>query len=103
MMIRGATPTLSFVGFPFPLSSILNVRATFSQNGAVVLQKAMADIDIDSETGIINISLTQTDTLEFTAGEAVVELKFLLNDGNAVPIIPLVFPVYDTTDEEVIR
>lgn len=99
-MIRGATPTLTFSGFPFDTSKILNVRATFVQGGAVIFQKEMAEMLISPDT--VKIRLQQEDTLKFAAGYAEVSLKFFINDGNAMPTISLTFPVSDTYDTEVI-
>lgn len=62
-MIRGTTPTLEFL-LPFDTSEIAEAFVTLSQNGVVILDKALNDCKCQERK--ISVRLTQEDTLKLS-------------------------------------
>ena len=60
-MIRGTTPTLEFL-MPFDTGQLAEAYVTLSQNGAVVLDKALNDCQCGGQK--LSVRLTQEETLK---------------------------------------
>ena len=95
-MIRGTTPTHVFTKLPVTSADIKEVWASYFQNGREVLTKDKTSAefidDTAEDTSILEIHLTQEDTLLFKCGQASVQLRILLMDDTAlasdeVPIV----------------
>lgn len=59
-MIRGTTPTHEFA-LPFTADLLKAIEITYAQCGKVMLQKSMADCEI--EGNVVRVNLTQEETL----------------------------------------
>ena len=80
-MIRGTTPTLTFV-LPFDTSVIKSAFVTVESNG-IGIEKALADCTL--EGNVLYTTLTQEETLQLPKNwRAEVQLRVLLNDGKAL-------------------
>lgn len=78
-IIRGTTPPIT-VRFNFAASTITTIFLTISQSGASVIEKDIADGEVDGTDMIF--TLTQTETLLLTAGVAALyQVRFLTSDG----------------------
>lgn len=60
-MIRGTTPTLEFL-IPFDTGQLAEAYVTLSQNGQVVLDKALAECNCNENK--LSVRLTQEETLK---------------------------------------
>lgn len=81
-MIRGTTPAHVF-NLPFETSLIQEVRVTYAQGGAKVLEKTEADCTLEDKC--IIVELTQEETLKFTARVNVeVQVKLLTTAGEVM-------------------
>lgn len=81
-MIRGTTPTHIF-NLPFDTSSLKEVRITYEQDGAKVLEKTEADCTLEGSA--ITVQLTQEETLAFNENKNVsYQLKLLTTDNEVL-------------------
>lgn len=100
-MTRGTTPTYIFT-LPFDTSILSALRITYSQEGAKVITKTIADCTLDGDN--IYCKLTQEETLSLREGEyAVVQLHVLTNAGDALVSEQHFEPIYPCDDNEVIQ
>lgn len=86
-MIRGTTPLLEFE-FLFDTSQFAEAFLTFAQNRTVVLEKKLADCQVDTNT--LSVRLKQEETLKFlpcTAIEIQVRIRTLEGEALASDII----------------
>lgn len=60
-MIRGTTPTLEFI-IPFDTGQLAEAYVTLSQNGAVVIDKALSECECGENK--LSVRLTQEETLK---------------------------------------
>lgn len=87
-MRRGTNPLLTFE-LPEPIT-ISALYITFQQNGTTVLEKTLTDAEYNAETGVINLPLTQEDTLLFSDTVPMwVQIRLRDNLGNAVASEPM--------------
>lgn len=70
-LIRGTTPTLEFT-LPFPAAELAEAFVTISQQGAVVIDKPLAEIEASGNA--LTVRLTQEDTLKLT-GDSTSEIQ----------------------------
>ena len=82
-MKRGTTPTfaLSLEGIDYDMLD--TVYVTFKQDNHVIT-KTGDDVELDEENQIINVALTQSETLSFRQGYVFVQLRAVTKGGNAV-------------------
>lgn len=73
---RGTTPTIHFTT-TLQQSSVDTIYITFEQGGQTKVEKTGADVEWDS-TGL-SVSLSQEDTLSFSAGLLNVQIRARLN------------------------
>lgn len=87
-MIRGTTPTHVFTKLPVLSTEIKEVWITYLQRGREVLTKTIADAEFidnpEEDTTILQVTLSQEDTLKFNYGPATVQLRVLLIDNTAL-------------------
>lgn len=83
-MRRGTTPTLTFTT-PYTQDLIESGYITFEQRGAVVLDVPLDDPSVTVADEAISITLTQEQTLEFTACQPCqAQIRAVLTSGKAV-------------------
>ena len=100
MISRGTTPTHTFE-LPFDASLIRNLWIIYAQNGVEILKKEKAHCTLSGNT--ITAKLTQKETLLFNpARRAQIQVRLLLNDGNAPASNIIEVPVSNSLSEEVI-
>ena len=82
-MKRGTTPTfaLSLEGIDYDMLD--TVYVTFKQDNRVIT-KTGDDVELDKDNQIINVSLTQSETLSFRQGYVFIQLRAVTKGGNAV-------------------
>lgn len=82
-MKRGTTPTfsLSLDGIDFSLLDTIYV--TFKQDNNIIT-KSNTDITLDEQNKLINLALTQKETLSFRQGYVYIQLRAVTKGGNAV-------------------
>ena len=87
-MIRGTTPTHVFCKLPITSDKIKQLWVSYFQNGEEVLTKDISSAtftdDPEEETCILEVTLSQEDTLLFDYGNASVQLRLLLVDDTAL-------------------
>lgn len=87
-MIRGTTPTHVFTKLPVLSTDIEEIWISYFQGGREVLTKDKTATefidDPEEETSILEVHLTQEDTLLFKYGPATVQLRILLTDSTAL-------------------
>lgn len=81
MLQRGTTQELTFI-LPEAIS-IEVLYITFCQKEKTVLEKTLADVEVNENT--ITLQLSQLDTLQFCSKHAVyIQLRIRDTDGNAL-------------------
>ena len=81
-MYRGTTPTLVFnINTELDLNTIKEVWVTFDLSPIKTYTKS--DVAISDEDKTITLKLTQDDTLKFNKHDVKVQLRFLLENGEA--------------------
>lgn len=81
-MRRGTTPLHTFT-LPIAASSIAKLRVTYAQQGNIVAEKTEADATL--EDNIVQVTLTQEETLKFRDTRDVeIQLKVLTTGGDAL-------------------
>lgn len=78
-MFRGTTPTLKFT-LPFDCSIITLLSIAFSQGNKVVLEKTLADCEVNGNRLILK--LTEYDTLLLDSSKTWVEIQLRVGVGN---------------------
>ena len=71
-MYRGTTPTITFT-LPFDGSRITALNLCFAQQDTVVLEKGLADCNLEGNT--LKVSLTERETLLFDTKKGMVEMQ----------------------------
>ncbi len=82
-MVRGTTPTLSFT-IPYNASEIADGWVTLKQYDHIVLDKRITDEGVSFRDKLIEVKLTQTETLKLYATGCKAQLRLKLADGNVV-------------------
>lgn len=77
-MYRGTTPTISF-SLPIDGSSVTALNLCFAQKGQAVLEKGLADCCL--EGNVLQVTLTEQDTLRFDEKKGMVELQLRIGCG----------------------
>ena len=81
-MFRATTPTHTFA-LPFNTGQLQEIRITYQQNGATVLQKTEADCTLTENE--IKVVLTQQETLLFAPDERVsIQLRVMTTNGQVM-------------------
>ena len=117
MIVRGTTPYHSFL-IPLAKEDITMIYITYLQNGEVVLDKSIDDIDIedlfaDDTDEIVSgckatLHLTQEDTLKFKfypaeeKNVAMIQTRILTSDGEAHASDIILERIYGVLKDEVI-
>lgn len=85
-MYRGTTATNTFtLPFYMEIADLSAVYVSYSQNGKVVVEKALNDLSISTkENLIITVSLTQEDTLKFSEGKVKIQIRLKTTTGAAM-------------------
>ncbi len=81
-MIRGTTPTLEFI-VPFDTGQLANAYVTLSQNGNVVIDKALEECQCSENK--LSVRLTQEETLKLQC-DCITEIQIRAKtlDGDAL-------------------
>lgn len=81
-MIRGTTPTLQFI-MPFSTSQLAEAYVTLSQNGEVVLDKALSDCNCDGNK--LSVRLMQEETLRLQCNNITeIQIRARTDEGEAI-------------------
>lgn len=95
---RGTTPTHTYT-IAYSQEMIQKCSITYRQKGKNIITKRKEECQMKDNT--ITVQLSQEETLLFSAGEALVQIKVLLNDGRVESSEEERLRVLDTFDEEV--
>lgn len=100
-MIRGTTPTHTFQ-IPFSTNLLNEIRITYAQGNSVIVEKRTEDCSLNGSD--ITVKLTQEETLRFSDNKtAELQLRVLLNDGNALATSVLRLDVSELLKDEIIE
>ena len=80
-MRRGTTPTNTFT-VDVDLREATALYVTYKQNSRVILEKTLADATIE-ETSVA-VTLTQEETLAFSKGTVMIQIRAKFADGAAI-------------------
>ena len=81
-MIRGTTPTLEFV-LPFDTSLLDTAYVTLSQNGEVVVEKAMTECNCNKR--VLSVRLKQEETLKLNCDcKTEIQLRVKTMEGDSL-------------------
>lgn len=81
-MIRGTTPTLEFV-IPFDTSMLACAHVTLSQNGRIVIDKALDECSCEESK--LTVKLTQEETLKLECDCITeIQIRARTTDGEAM-------------------
>ena len=81
-MFRGTTPRLEFT-LPFDVNQLSEAYVTFSQNGTIVIDKALNVCEATDKT--LSVKLTQEETLKLRCGcKTEIQIRARLISGDAV-------------------
>lgn len=87
-IIRGTTPTIQInVLSDIDMTTITQVWVYIAQQNKTKVDKVISDVWIDVAEKIIKVTLTQEDTLDLRAGDALFQIRLLLNDGTALATV----------------
>ena len=88
-LIRGTTPTIEMIvkNEDINLRDITQVWIYISQSKKVKVDKLYDNVEFDYDHRIMRVKLSQADTLELKAGEALIQVRVLLEDGTALATI----------------
>ena len=87
-IIRGTTPTITVkVKTELDLHQVSEVWLYISQGNKVKVDKKLDDCEFDYENRWIITTLSQDDTLGLKAGEALFQIRLLLNNNTALAMI----------------
>lgn len=84
-LMQGTTPTI-YVNITdvVDLSQITSVWLYISQNNKVKVDKELSDVLINVQDRQIIVTLSQDDTLGLKDGDAIFQIRLLLNNGTAM-------------------
>lgn len=81
-MRRGTTPKHIFT-FPFETSLIKQLKITYVQRDKIILEKYLADCELDVNTA--SVTLTQEDTFLFVnSGDISIQVRILTHGNEAL-------------------
>lgn len=81
----GSTPTIiTNIKSDIDLSTITQIWWVISQQNKEKIVKEIGDCTIDSDEKTISVRLSQENTLSLREGDAILQMRLLLNDGNAL-------------------
>ena len=83
--IRGTTPSIDIsVKSEIDLHQVTQVWVYISQNGNVKVDKLISDVTFDYEHRKMLVRLSQDDSLSLKQGEAIFQIRILMNDGTTL-------------------
>lgn len=85
---RGTTPTIEIiVKNEIDFSQVIQVWVYISQMNKVKVDKEITDVTFDQPNNKMTVTLSQEDTLALKAGEALFQIRLLLQDETALATI----------------
>ena len=99
-MRKGTAPTHTFA-LPFSADNIDKLRVNYAQNGEIVVIKTEEDADLHDN--IVQVKLTQEETLKFSAVNVEIQLDVLTKSGD--PLRSDIYNIYPSRvlNEEVLE
>ena len=99
-MIRGTTPT-HFFTTNIDASELTSIMVIYAQGDNELFHKCIEDCTLDGNR--FSVQLTQEETLKFDCNQKVqIQIRVLLNDGNAMASRPYVVSVEECLNDEVL-
>lgn len=110
-MIRATTPKHSLIFSVDPEEAFAEILITFAQDGKVILEKRMADLEFTTETSdehtlyIASYTLSQDETKNFNPRSYYVQLQVrcLDQEGHALATEVKRLSVYNVLNDEVLK
>ena len=97
-LIRGTTPTIIItVQTEIDLHQVAEVWIYISQQNKVKVDKQLENVTFDYEERTMTVTLSQEDTLNLKEGDALFQIRLLLQDGTALATLASeveVAPIY---------
>lgn len=102
-MTQGTTPTvkLHLNGTEADLTDAARVRVIFSQ-GDQVLKVDGPGPRVEVEPNTVTVTLTQEETLLFSPGTLMVQVRWTLEDGTTAATLVTTMRVHRTLDKEIL-
>ena len=87
-LIRGTTPSIEItVQTEIDLHQVSEVWIYISQQKTVKVDKKISDVTFNYENRKMTVKLSQDDTLGLKAGDALFQIRLLLEDGTALATV----------------
>lgn len=98
-MIRGTTPTIKY-NLTIDTSTIVDCIISFKQFNCEVFNKTFEDVQI--QENVIRVSLTQEETISFTPGKLLTQIKVKTQENKVYASKMIELNVYDSLCCEII-
>lgn len=82
-MRRGTTPVIKASIKGIELDKVQSLYFTLKQ-GNTILTKTLDDVTVDADNNLIEVNLSQEDTLKFADGNVQIQLRAMTKDGQAI-------------------
>lgn len=99
-MYQGETITTVVTGFPIPISSILDLRIVFKNEFRVLLEKTLADCNVDENS--VSFKLTQEESMSLGRGPISRSAIIITKDGSRLESCPSYIVCSPTVKKEVL-
>ena len=80
-MYRGSTPEYFIRMSGLQISDLANMQITFTQDRKTVIERALADMVIDTEANTASFSLTQEETMSLKVGMVDKQIRVMDSSG----------------------
>lgn len=101
-MIKGTTPSFIFEAEDdLNFDMIDNVLVTI-KSGDTMLERDMANVELDKDNHLIKLFLTQEDTFSLSTGDGKMTVRVHLTDETALSTLPFPVRIDGTLNEKVI-
>ena len=100
-MTRGTTPTITLTVTDVPLTGA-TLYLTFRQ-GRHLLIKTGADLTVDTGHNTVEVTLTQSETLQFAPGSCEIQIRGVYATGTAFATEVIIDNVYDILQNGIIE
>lgn len=103
-IIRGTTPYIRItIKNDIDLTQITQVWIYINQSKKVIVDKTITDVDVNPTEKTLMVHLTQQESLNLKAGEAIFQIRMLLSDLNALATVATKASIIEIYKEGIIE